>query len=216
MQMEDKPQIAEEIPAAEGRNDNETAKPEAQKQQKEKKSVGKEILSWIVTLGTAVVVALVIRTFLFEPVRVDGGSMLDTLQNGEIMFVTKPEYLFGQPQFGDVVICHFPGERNKGKQFVKRIVGVPGDEIEFRDGQLYRNGEGMDEHYLTPARNQDGYTMTSLKLGEDEYFVCGDNRDNSHDCRTLITWNPEPITREMIRGHVRTVVFPFSNWRNID
>ena len=62
---------------------------------KGKKSVGREILSWVLTLGSAVVIALLIRTFLFEPIRVDGQSMCDTLQNNEIMFVTKPEYLFG-------------------------------------------------------------------------------------------------------------------------
>ena len=212
MQVENKPEVLENVQE----EVNETAAPETTEQQKEKKSVGKEILSWILSLGAAVLIALCIRTLLFEPVRVDGGSMLDTLKDGEIMLVTKPEYIFGKPQAGDVVICHFPGARNEGKNFVKRIVGVPGDVIEFTDGQLIRNGEAVDEFYLTPARNQDGYTMPAMTLGEDEYFVCGDNRDNSHDCRTLITWDPEPITRDMIRGHVQMVVFPFAQWRSID
>lgn len=189
---------------------------EETKKGKEKKPVNvkKEILSWILTLGAAVIIALVIRTFLFEPVRVDGHSMDDTLANGEIMFVTKPEYLTGDPQPGDVVICHYPdrGDTN----FVKRVVGVPGDTLMFVDNVLIRNGEVVDEPYLTPSRNQNGFSMLPITLGENEYFVCGDNRDNSHDCRNLTNGVPEAITRDMIIGHVRYVVYPFSDARSIN
>ena len=189
---------------------------EETKKGKEKKPVNvkKEILSWILTLGAAVIIALVIRTFLFEPVRVDGHSMDDTLANGEIMFVTKPEYLTGDPQPGDVVICHYPGRGNTN--FVKRVIGVPGDTLMFVDNVLIRNGEVVDEPYLTPSRNQNGFSMLPITLGENEYFVCGDNRDNSHDCRNLTNGVPEAITRDMIIGHVRYVVYPFSDARSIN
>lgn len=189
---------------------------EETKKGKEKKPVNvkKEILSWILTLGAAVIIALVIRTFLFEPVRVDGHSMDDTLANGEIMFVTKPEYLTGDPQPGDVVICHYPDRGNTN--FVKRVVGVPGDTLMFVDNVLIRNGEVVDEPYLTPSRNQNGFSMLPITLGENEYFVCGDNRDNSHDCRNLTNGVPEAITRDMILGHVRYVVYPFSDARSIN
>ena len=189
---------------------------EETKKGKEKKPVNvkKEILSWILTLGAAVIIALVIRTFLFELVRVDGHSMDDTLANGEIMFVTKPEYLAGDPQPGDVVICHYPDRGNTN--FVKRVVGVPGDTLMFVDNVLIRNGEVVDEPYLTPSRNQNGFSMLPITLGENEYFVCGDNRDNSHDCRNLTNGVPEAITRDMIIGHVRYVVYPFSDARSIN
>lgn len=189
---------------------------EETKKGKEKKPVNvkKEILSWILTLGAAVIIALVIRTFLFEPVRVDGHSMDDTLANGEIMFVTKPEYLTGDPQPGDVVICHYPGRGDTN--FVKRVVSVPGDTLMFVDNVLIRNGEVVDEPYLTPSRNQNGFSMLPITLGENEYFVCGDNRDNSHDCRNLTNGVPEAITRDMIIGHVRYVVYPFSDARSIN
>ena len=189
---------------------------EETKKGKEKKPVNvkKEILSWILTLGAAVIIALVIRTFLFEPVRVDGHSMDDTLANGEIMFVTKPEYLAGDPQPGDVVICLYPDRGNTN--FVKRVVGVPGDTLMFVDNVLIRNGEVVDEPYLTPSRNQNGFSMLPITLGENEYFVCGDNRDNSHDCRNLTNGVPEAITRDMIIGHVRYVVYPFSDARSIN
>lgn len=204
---------AENVQAAE---EQELQPAEETKKGKEKKPVNvkKEILSWILTLGAAVIIALVIRTFLFEPVRVDGHSMDDTLANGEIMFVTKPEYLTGDPQPGDVVICHYPGRGDTN--FVKRVIGVPGDTIEFQNNVLIRNGEVVDETYLTPYRNQNGFSMSPITLGENEYFVCGDNRDNSHDCRNLINNIPQAITRDMIIGHVRYVVYPFSDARSIN
>ena len=204
---------AENVQAAE---EQELQPAEETKKGKEKKPVNvkKEILSWILTLGAAVIIALVIRTFLFEPVRVDGHSMDDTLANGEIMFVTKPEYLTGDPQHGDVVICHYPDRGNTN--FVKRVIGVPGDTLMFVDNVLIRNGEVVDEPYLTPSRNQNGFSMLPITLGENEYFVCGDNRDNSHDCRNLTNGVPEAITRDMIIGHVRYVVYPFSDTRSIN
>jgi len=184
--------------------------------QKEKKptNVKKEIISWILTLGAAVVAALLIRTFVFEPIRVDGQSMCDTLQDGEIMLVTKPEYLLGDPEFGDVVICKYPG---RTENFVKRVMGVPGDEIAILFNVVFRNGEPLEEPYLTPSRNDNGFSMAPFKLGEGEYFVMGDNRDNSHDSRNYYNYQtPAALTRDMIIGRVRCVVFPFGNIRGIE
>jgi signal peptidase I len=181
-----------------------------------KKKVQKEIISWILTLGAAVVIALLIRTFLFEPIRVDGNSMQDTLQNNEIMFVTKPEYLLGEPQRGDVVICKYPG---RTENFVKRLMAVPGDTIEIRDHVVYINGEAVDEAYLTTSRNDDASSadMTLMTLEADQYFVMGDNRDNSHDCRNYYGYGkPATLTRSQIIGHVRYVLFPFNVIRGIE
>ena len=132
---------------------------------KEKKTVGQEILSWVLTILVAVVAALVIRSLVFEPVRVDGESMDDTLANGEIMFVSKydysstwlclpwqsntdkenaPRFTFGgNPQRFDVVICRYPGRGDTN--FVKRVVGLPGDTIRLEDGYLYVKEKGQDE-----------------------------------------------------------------------
>ncbi len=185
------------------------------KKEKAKKTPMQELLSWIVTLVMAVVIAFAIRTLIFEPVRVDGESMCDTLQNGEIMYVSKPEYLFGDPQFGDVVICHYPGRGNTN--FVKRVIGLPGDVVEVRSNVVYRNGEAITEPYLTPERNDNGFSMAPFTLGEDEYFVMGDNRDNSHDSRNYYANGmPSAIERSMIKGHVRFVVFPFDHFRGIE
>ena len=156
---------------------------------------------------------MLIRTFLFEPIYVDGQSMCDTLQDREVMLVTKPEYIFGQPQRGDVVICKYPG---RTENFVKRLMAVPGDTIEVRSNVVYINGVALDEPYLTPSRNDDGFSMDPMTLTDDQYFVMGDNRDNSHDSRNYYGYGkPATLTRSQIIGHVRCVIFPFSNIRGI-
>ncbi len=194
---------------------------ETQQPEKKKKSVKSEILSWIVTLGSAVVIALLIRAFLFEPIRVDGQSMMDTLKDGEIMFVTKPEYLLGNPQRGDVVICKYPDAqdpaKNRPENFVKRLIGIPGDVVEVRNNVVYLNGTALDEPYLTDERNDDGFSMEPYTLGEKEYFVMGDNRDNSHDCRNYYGYgHPTYLRRDQIVGHVRCVLFPFNQIRGVE
>ena len=173
---------------------------------KVKKPFWREVLEWVVTIVAAVAIAFVVRTFLFEPVRVDGNSMYGTLLNGEIMLVTKPEYLLGDPERFDVVICHYPNRGNTN--FVKRVVGLPGDTVAVKDGYLYVNGEKYAEDYLV---NRPNYSLADYVVPEGMYFVLGDNRSNSNDSHLI-----GPITRDMIKGHVRHVVFPFSGWRAVE
>ena len=209
--------------------------PALDKNGKPQKSVGQEILSWILTIVVAVLAALVIRTFIFEPVKVDGHSMDDTLADGEIMFVSKFDYasfwlmspfgseeskreagntcpkwsFFGDPKRFDVVICRYPdrGDTN----FVKRVIGLPGDTVELRSGVLYVNGEMYEETYINDDYRT-GYSNNFLPytVPEGTYFVMGDHRNNSNDSRFV-----GPITRDMIIGHVRQVVFPFNKWRAV-
>ena len=212
MQTEKETAVVEENTAAE----TETQCEETAAEEKAKKPTNwkKELISWIMTFVVAAAIALPIRTFVFEPIRVDGQSMCDTLQDGEVMIATKPEYLLGDPQHGDVVICKYPGRK---ENFVKRVMGVPGDVISIISDVVYRNGVALDETYLTPSRNNDGFSMAPFELGEDEYFVMGDNRDNSHDSRNYYSYSrPSAITRDMIIGHVRWVVYPFTNIREIN
>ncbi len=179
-----------------------------------KKDVKKEIISWILTIVTAVVAAFLIRTFLFEPIRVDGNSMSDTLHNKELVFVTKPEYYLGSPSRQDVIICKYPGRNNQ--YFVKRLIALPGDSIEIRYDRdnrtniVYVNGEAQDESFLTPDRNDSNHSYPLTTLGEDQYFVMGDNRDDSNDSRII-----GPITRDQIIGQVRFVFYPFNSIRSI-
>ena len=192
------------------------------KKEKKKKSVKR----------VAVLIALPIRAFIFELVRVDGGSMDNTLANGEIMFVTKYDYAStwlclpwqdaetkeqakrittgGEPERFDIVICRYPGRGDTN--FVKRVVGLPGDIIELRGGYLYVNDKLYEEPYIDDAYRSGWLnTFGPYTVPDGEYFVMGDHRNNSNDSRSQ-----GPIKRDMIIGHVRTVLFPFGKIRGID
>lgn len=174
------------------------------KKEKPPRTVKQEIISWILTLGSAVVIALLIRTFLFIPVRVKGESMQNTLINKEVVVATRPEYLMGRFNRRDIVICKYPGRGST--LFVKRLIALPGDTVEMRAGQLYVNGEAVDESNIdmyTPFTT----TMGPFTLGENEYFVMGDNRGNSNDSRYV-----GPISRSMIVAHVQRVIWPLSKF----
>lgn len=176
-----------------------------QSTQKAKKPLKRELLEWAFTLLAAVTIALLIRATVFALFIVDGPSMESTLHNREVMFTTKYDYLLGAPNRFDVVICRYP---NRSENFVKRIVGLPGDTVSVRDGYLYVNGERCEEAYLD---KQMLYTMEEYLVPEDSYFVLGDNRNNSNDSHLI-----GPITRDQIVSHVRAVVFPFNQIRSIE
>lgn len=180
---------------------------QAQEEEPKKKSLGREILEWVLVIVVAVAAALLIRTFIFEPVRVDGSSMLNTLHDNEYMIVTKYQYLFRDPERFDVVICHYPGRGNTN--FVKRIVGIPGDTVAMQDGVLYVNGEAVDEPYID---NKADYNMAPQLVEEGHYFVMGDNRPHSNDSHVRTVGQ---LTRDQIVGKVRVVAWPISAWRTI-
>ena len=129
----------------------EEAEKDAGKAEKPKKSVGREIREWVVALAAAVLIALLIRTFLFTLIRVDGHSMDDTLHNGERLFVSVLDVRLSGVERGDVVICHYPNRTSPGlfgietqTNFVKRVRGVPGDVVERKNNVTYINGEAID------------------------------------------------------------------------
>ena len=172
-------------------------------------------MSWVFELLAAFAAALFLRLFVVSLARIKGRSMLPTLHDRDVALVWRLGYLLRMPRRGDVVICHYPGRGNTN--FVKRVIGIPGDIIEIRDNVVYQNGTAVEESYLTPERNNNGFDMPPFHLGEDEYFVMGDNRDASHDSRNYYSdGTPSAITRNMICGHVRWVAFPFTGIRTID
>ena len=177
-----------------------------EKQEEPKKSLKREIFEWVMVFVAAAAMAFVVRTFIFEPVRVDGSSMLNTLTDSEFMIATKFDYLLGDPERFDIVICNYPNTSD-GMYRVKRVIGMPGETMELRAGELYINGQHMEQNFdMTPNETYFGpYTVP-----EGHYFVLGDNRNNSKDSRSVMVG---PLSRDEIKGHVRAVVFPLGKMR---
>ena len=191
-----------------------------------KNKIRKELREWIVSFAVALLAVALIRTFLFTLIRVDGESMHPTLLDGERLFVTVYDVRFGEPERGDVVICHYPNRG--GTCFVKRAVGVPGDSVYRENGVTHvvyavemSGGTQIIDMELDPGQSafsqEPDYEPYVLK--ENEYFVVGDNRYASHDSRDWIGCDPDyavgPITRDMIVGHVRQVVWPPDSFRAV-
>ncbi len=185
---------------------NKAAKAKKEKKEEPKKSLKREIFEWIMVFVVAAAMAFVVRTFIFEPVRVDGSSMLNTLTDSEFMIATKFDYLLGDPERFDIVICNYPNTSD-GMYRVKRVIGMPGETMELRAGELYIDGQHIEQNFdMTENETYFGpYTVP-----EGHYFVLGDNRNNSKDSRSVMVG---PLERDMIKGHVRAVVFPFNKMR---
>lgn len=199
---------------------------------KQKKSWKQELREWIVALGTAVVIVLILQNFLFTIIRVDGESMETTLHNGERLFVNVAEVRFGDKIPRDsIVICHYPNRYTnvlgiKFKTFfVKRLVGVPGDTVYRENGVTHivyeQDGqtidEALDDRYALYYINGSPDDYEPYVLGEDEYFAVGDNRYNSHDSRDWRDGDSAndvgPITKSMVVGRVREVIWPLNKIR---
>lgn len=189
----------------------------------------KSLREWFFALIFAIAIVFLIQSFLFSFIRVDGNSMLPTLSNNEILFVTVFDVKFDGVNRDDIVICHYP---DRGiTNFVKRVVGLPGDQVYRKNGVTYIQYTETDEKgethtYQVPLDINNGLLNSSYDdyepytLGEDEYFVAGDNRYNSHDSRNWNDYDPSddvgPITKDMIYGHVRYVLFPLNHIRSVE
>lgn len=171
-----------------------------------KKSMGKEILSWIGCFAIAIVAALLIVTFIGQRVMVDGRSMEDTLQDRDNLICDKISYRFKEPERFDIVVI-YPTEA-KDARWIKRIIGLPGEEVRIdSEGNIYINGEILEENYGKEVIQDPGMAVQTIKLGEDEYWVMGDNRNHSSDSRVI-----GPVPKERIIGKAFLRIYPFSKF----
>jgi signal peptidase I len=153
-----------------------------------------------VVLAVAIFVAL---QFVIQNTVVEGNSMEPNFVDGERLLVNKLGYRFSEPQRGDVIVFHAPGYENK--DFIKRVIGLPGDSIAIRDGLVSVNGQVLDEPWL-PAVGLDSYGPYTVP--DEQYFVMGDNRPHSNDSRS---WE-QALPRENIVGKVWLSVWPLEAW----
>jgi signal peptidase I len=164
-----------------------------------------ELWDWSRTLIIALIMVLLLHFFVFNLSTVKGQSMEPTLYEKEWLFINKYTYTFGgSPERSDVVILKDPSEGTAKKEYlVKRVVGIPGDTIEIRQGQLYRNGELVIEPYTDTEI--EGLDYGPIKLEAERYFVMGDNRHAraSKDSRIF-----GPVSLDMIRGRADFILWP--------
>ena len=171
--------------------------------------------AWLTELLLSLCAAIVLRLWVLNIAHIKGSSMLPTLQNKEFALVWRLPCRFRSPRRQEVVICHYPGRRMKRckyipQAFVKRVIGLPGDTLSFSEGQVLVNGRPLYEPYLDPARCRYLRDRAPIQLGRDEYFVMGDNRDRSHDSRSI-----GPIRRRDIRGRVICTLWPLRYIRRV-
>lgn len=164
-------------------------------------------LEFLLSLALVVMLAFAVRSYLAEPIRVSGDSMVPTLHHGEHMIVEKFSYWTRLPERGEVIICYYPGYEDS---CVKRVIGLPGETVSIRDGAIFIDGEPLDESaYWGGWINGD---MDGVTVEENALFVVGDNRNFSKDSRNA---SVGCIPMHKVLGRVRAVLWPFDEIRAI-
>ncbi len=159
---------------------------------------------WIRDLTLSVLIALVVILFLYQPVKVEGTSMMPALQDQERVFINKFVYRlgFGEVSRGDTVVFWFPGDPSKS--YIKRVIGLPGDIVEVRAGTVLVNQKALEEPYV-PEEYRDRQSVAAMKVPEGQYYVLGDHRSSSNDSRS---WGPVP--RDAIYGKAVFAYWPLA------
>ena len=180
------------------------AVPEPVAPEKGRSGAARFVIDLLETLILSVVLFLVINA-VSARIRVDGFSMEPTLHSGEFVIVNRLAYKLGDPTISDVIVFHYP--RDPEQEYIKRVIGLPGDHVRITDGQVFVNDQQIEEPYIsTPPAYQSDWTVP-----ENGLFVLGDNRNNSSDSHT---WGPVPM--ENVIGKAFFVYWPPESWGLVD
>jgi len=166
-----------------------------------------EVRVWTRDLLIAIGLALVIIVFLYQPVKVEGTSMAPLLSDQERIFINKFVYRFEPIERGDVVVFWYPLDRSKS--FIKRVVGLPGEEVEIRQGIVYVNGIALQEPYV-PPQYEDLSDFGPTRVARDSYFVMGDHRISSNDSRVF-----GPVPSRFIYGRAVFAYWPVDHFGSL-
>jgi len=167
----------------------------------------RELRSWGRDLVIALSLAIVIIIFFYQPVKVEGTSMTPLISDQERIFINKFVYRFEPIERGDVVVFWYPLDRSKS--FIKRVVGLPDDTVEIREGRVYLNGKLFPEPYV-PPESADFGALSPMKIPDGEYFVMGDHRISSNDSRIF-----GPVPRSFIYGKAVFAYWPMNHFGSI-
>ena len=147
----------------------------------EKPNVMRELLGMLVYVCIVLAITFLIITFVGQRTHVSGESMENTLDDGDQLIVDKLTYRFHDPERFDIIV--FPFRYKDNTYYIKRIIGLPGETVQIADGEIYINGEVLEESYGREVMQDAGLAAEPITLGDDEYFVLGDNRNYSSDSR---------------------------------
>ena len=170
----------------------------------------RELLNTAIYLLCVLGAVWLVITFVVQRTEVEGASMENTLHNGDNLIVDKLSYRFHDPERFDIIV--FPFQFQDNTYYIKRIIGLPGETVQIMDdGSIYINGEKLEENYGMEVIKPEtiGRAAEPIELGDDEYFVMGDNRNNSSDSRTDMVGN---IKRENIIGKAWLRIWPVSDF----
>ena len=170
-------------------------------------SLGEEAKDWAISILIALVIAFVIRYFIVELYLVDGPSMRPTLQSAERLVVNKFIYRFRAPERGEILVFRYP--KDPSRDFIKRVIAVPGDTIEIKDGRVFVNQQLMNEPYIL-SKTRGDYPLTTIPEGH--IFVMGDNRNNSEDSRFA---DVGFVPYELVKGKAMMVFWPWDEKKTL-
>lgn len=187
-------------------SDNELTVQAGNEEQPVEKKKPSELWEWTKSIGTALVIVLIIHFFIFNLSTVKGQSMQPTLLDGEWLFINKIGYIIGEPDRGDIVILKDPNNQLGFREFlVKRIVGLAGDTIEVSNGKLYINSKEWNEPYTDVEIEDGNYGPIVVPAGE--YFVMGDNRHHFESTDSRIFGS---VPEELIKGKAQFIMWPLN------
>jgi signal peptidase I len=170
-------------------------------------SLRNEVRIWTRDLLIAIGLALVIIVFLYQPVKVEGTSMAPLLSDQERIFINKFVYRFEPIERGDVVVFWYPLDRSKS--FIKRVIGLPGEKVEIRQGIVYVNGHAIQEPYV-PPQYEDISDFGPIRVPRGSYFVMGDHRISSNDSRVF-----GPVASKYIYGRAVFAYWPVDHFGSL-
>lgn len=177
------------------------------KEDTKKRSAAREVVSMLIYIAVVLVLTYLIITFVGQRTQVIGDSMYPTLHDNDNLIVDKISYRFSEPERYDIIV--FPYQYEEKTYYIKRIIGLPGETVQVIDGYVYINGKQLDENYGRSVMETAGLAADEIKLGDNEYFLLGDNRNESSDSRMPDVGN---IKREDIIGRAFIRIWPLNKF----
>ena len=184
-----------------------TGEKEEKRGERMAKNMVKEVLSMALYIAVVLCITFLVVRYVGQRTQVDGHSMENTLFDGDNLIVDKISYRFTDPKRFDIIV--FPYHYKEDTYYIKRIIGLPGETVQIRDGEIYIDGAILEEDYGKETMLTSGRAADQIQLGEDEYFVLGDNRNHSEDSRFDDVGN---IERSEIIGRAFIRIWPFERF----